>query len=370
MKTRYVSIKNAVLEFTEDSGLNYDDLDEKMILRWANDVVRNLTFDQQLLHRIVVLQVEHSKARLPDDFRILTQAAARVFYYPPCDCEKNPSLECCSPTGDYVKPGYAPTRRHQVIQWTQQAFEEDCEIEIKLNCPNCKGDNCSCGGAVEVDVDRIWELSHPEYYYQHFNRVRRVGEGGNATSFYSPKFNLMRYATNNLFRVEQILGECANLYCPSCPNSFNIQGDYLEVDFNDGEVLLSYLGTPMDDYGHVMIPDHPYVHEAVSQHLTFKYFSRKFNMESRPEDERKALSAEQRSIVAKRRAHALLNTPDFQEFNAWMEENWFKRLRKTKIRPGEQGRDEYKAYKKWLDEGTQPIERPIQKRLYDNRTEY
>lgn len=370
MKTRFVSIKNAVLEFIQDSGFQHDEIDQATLIRWASDVVRAVTFDQQLFHRVTVLRVENGKAELPEDFEMLTQAASRVFHQGPCDCDLRPDDECCTPRGHSRERHYPPTRRPQVVQWVQAAFEDECEIEINLKCPRCHKTACDCESpAVEVDVDRIWELSHPEYYYQHFNKVRWMGEGRGYTSFYSPKFKLMRYAQDNLFNADFLIGECVNLMCEECPHSFMIQGNFLEVDFEKGEVLLSYLGKALDDDGDIMIPDHEAVFRAITHGLTHKYFHRKY-LQGDDRARARSFDSLQLSQSAVRDAYEALNVPEFLEFQSWMENNWYRRLQKTKIRPGERSGDEYAAYRKWMNAGNGTPPRNIPSHLQNISERY
>ncbi|MCB0744768.1 MAG: hypothetical protein KDC67_12745, partial [Ignavibacteriae bacterium] len=128
-----------------------------------------------------------------------------------------------------------------IIQWTQGAFEQDCELEINLICPVCKKTDCACDGpVVEVDVDRIWEQAHPEIYYRNYNKIGRVGYGeGPWSSYYCPKFKLMRYASNDFFNVKNIVTHCPNVDCKSCLNEFILDLPYIEVDFKRGEVLMA-----------------------------------------------------------------------------------------------------------------------------------
>lgn len=352
MKLRFVNISNAVQDFIQDTGVSAG-TDEAVLYKWAEDAVTMLTFDQQLAHRITILQVEDGTAELPSDFQILTQAAANIFPRTDCDCRKNPNDPCCSREGR-AGAGHHRTRIERVSQWTMQSFEDDCEITIDLNCPKCGPGSCSCSDRViEVDVDRIWELSHPEYYnyHNHFGRAYRVGEGQGMVSYYHPKFEIMKYTHSPYHQVHQILPGCINTYCPGCQSTFTMNNGMIHTDFDRGEVLLSYLGKQLDDNGYVMIPDHPDVHAAISHYLTFKYFLQKFYKGSNEAAARFRI-AKQLYQEALFSAISALDVPDFQEFKTWMEDNWFQRLAKSKFDQNNGNTDVYETYKQYIDGST------------------
>lgn len=375
MKTNYVSLDNVIHEFVEDIGFDLDhgEIPEATLRRWANDCLRWINSEEQLAHRITILQVENTRAKLPEDFKYLAQAAAYDWHeHDPCDCEKDPNQQCCDEAyrshstcpdchdhphhhghdhhphdihhghhhhgyGPYHYPydkefpyKYPKSRREDIIQWTQSAFQEECDLEINLICPTCKTSNCSCSSpVVEVDVDRIWEQAHPEIYYRNYNKIGRVGYGpgpGSPSSFYNPKFKLMRYALNNYFNVQNIVTHCPNVDCTNCTHEFMLNLPYIEVDFKRGEVLISYLGTQMDDHGDLLVPDHPSVFAALNYHLQYKWFNRLYLRSSDPSAGQKAQAAMQKREQEIGMANSALNMPDFSQFYSWMEQNLIRRV--------------------------------------------
>lgn len=330
MKVPYVSIKNAVQDWVQDNDFGHDEINETLLIKWAVDCVHWCKTPQQLKHRIVVLQVKNSRAELPDDFELLAQAAASVVENP-CDCSEDPEDDCCKQKS-IPKNGRVPkTRREDIVQWVQGTLEKDCDLEINLICPTCKTASCSCNTpAIEVDVDRIWEMAHPEIYYSHFTRIGRFGYGpgqNGAYSYYTPKFRLMRYATEDYFKLEHLITECPNVLCKECRHQFVIELPYIEVDFEEGEILLSYLGKPLDEDGEIMIPDHPDVHEAIVNHLDFKWYRMMFKKTKDPGDRvisQEAMLLRDQHIGFARSA---LDIPTFHEFKSYLENSaWNKRL--------------------------------------------
>lgn len=326
MKTNFVSISNAIKDFVDDTGLSHDEINDKQLTKWAADCIQWFSTDQQLRHRIVILQVEHSRAELPPDYQILTQAAARPFEQSHCDCVRQPEKACCQETGRRSST-FKRTRREHVSQWIQQSLGEECEIEINLICPKCRKNACTCGSrSFEVDVDRIWEAAHPEIYYQHFNKIGRFGYGEN-TSYYSPDFQLMRYATNNFHNIAGVISDCPNFGCAECEHEFKINPPYIDVDFNEGEILLSYLGKALDAKGEYMIPDHPSAHQAVFHYLRYKWNLLRCDSRNDAMACQRSEDSYQKYNIHLSQARAALEIPNAEELRAYFQNSsWLKRI--------------------------------------------
>lgn len=326
MKTNYVSISNAIQDFVQDSGLEHEEIKPHLLTKWATDCVRWMISDEQLTHRIIILQVENSRAELPIDFGILAQAAAKPDMYKPCDCNEDP--DCCDEFGKPKHRRRSKSRREDIVQWVQGTLEKDCELEINLVCPKCHQSGCDCETPhVQVDVDRTWEMAHPEIYYRHFTTIGRFGYGaGEWSSYYTPDFKLMRYASNDFFNIKNILGDCPNVDCQGCTNEFYINMPYIEVDFERGEILLSYLGKLLDENGDYMIPDHPDVHAAITAHLTHKWYWRKYLKDRDPLSRAIAQEAKIEREQSISYARSYLETPSFLDFKNWIENSYYKRV--------------------------------------------
>lgn len=334
MRTPHVSISNAVNDWIQDSGLDHGAVDEVLLKKWATDVLRWISSNQNLKHRVALLQVENYKAKLPDDFKLLAQAAANPDYSAPCDCTATPTPSCC---GNSSQPGPASgpprSRREDLVQWVQGSLEKECELEINLICPACHETKCTCGSpVVEVDVDRIWEQSHPEIYYRHFDKIGRFGNGpgpwsngDTKYSYYSPKFKLMKWAGNDFFQLTHFLTKCPNVDCKGCSNEFQLDLPYIEVDFEKGELLISYLGIYLDENGEMMIPDHPDVFEAIFWHLEHKYLWREYRKTKEPILRQDSQIAKQEREQAIGMANGALDIPEFAEFKNWLDNQHYKR---------------------------------------------
>lgn len=330
MKTNFVSIKNAVWDWVSDGGFGHDEIDEPLLIKWAVDCVRWCATQEQLAHRITILQVENSRATLPDDFVLLAQAASNVYYEPPCDCKADPEQDCCGKKNVSRHNRLPKTRREDIVQWVQGTLEKDCQLEINLLCPKCHNSSCSCDTpAVEVKVDRIWEMAHPEIYYSHFTRIGRFGNGPGQnspySSYYTPKFHLMKYAVNDYHRLNQLIGDCPNVNCDNCHREFIIDLPYIEVDFGEGEILLSYLGRHLDGDGDIMIPDHPDIFEAIVNHLDYKWYRSMFKKTG--EQRYRVISSEAMQLREQHIGYAKseLEIPEFHQFKNYLESSNFHR---------------------------------------------
>lgn len=298
MKTNYVGLNSVISDWVEDSGS--DSVQESILRRWAMDVVKLVSTDEQLVHRIGLLDIKNTKVRLPDDFKLVCEVAYK---------QPEPTEECFNVSG-----------RTRVSQWVQNT-PNGCEIEINLKCPKCQGTECTCTSPViEVDIDRIHQAAHPEYYYKHFTRRSVWGEG---ISVYNPKFILMT-PTPKTLRTSHIPG-CRNAKSVNdC--AYSINQPFLETNRSEGEILLSYMGWMMDESGDIMIPDHPDVHNAIFYALEFKYFWRKWRNTGELKYARIYKEAKQNKREAIGAARSALQIPDHNEFTEWVENTWLKRL--------------------------------------------
>ena len=309
MRTPYINISNVVNDFVEDNGITHDEVENIPLMKWAVDALNMMALTEQLRNKVILLRVENSRTELPEDFKILLQASANVR-------DRN-----------WVK-----TRREELVQWVQGTYEKDCHLQIDLICDKCHKNtpSCSCGDPdhkpIVVDVDRVWEMAHPEIYYRHYRKVGRFGYGPQPGSSYSPRFQLMNATNHDYFKANLILGDCPNVDCRECVHTFRLDLPYLEVDFQEGEVLLGYLGRVLDADGAPMIPDHPDVLEAIQHHLEYKWYGREWKRSNDQFARQKQAEAGQSREVCMGLAMSALNMPEFKEAQAWIDNDFLKRL--------------------------------------------
>lgn len=287
-----------VADFIEDMGFDQKLIDDELYKKWAIDATKLISTDEQLKHNIALLTVKNYKAELPDDIKIVCEVAFK----------QNKEEEKCG------------SKKERIIQYTQSTAD-DCEIEINLKCPKChkfecKG--CNNHNDVVVDVDRIWEMSNTHYHYS--SKFMRVSHFGQGYSAHTDMFRLMRHTTSDWFGVQH-MPKCLNLNCPQCVEEYSIQFPNIEVSFEEGELLISYLGQMTDENGDIMVPNHPSVIEAISEHLHFKHFKRDYAISKRMEDYRAYVDARQHRDQAIGRARSAMQIPSFQDWTQYLSKN-------------------------------------------------
>ncbi len=341
MKVAYTSLKSAIANYIEDNALDEVNIDESLLNKWATDCVRWLiATPESLKHKIAILPVDNYKARLPEDFKMLQQAGSNPDMGKDtcCGCSKRKG-QCTCPNG--FMP-FARTRHERVSQWIQRSFDPECSLEINLVCDNCRQRDCTCNQpVVEVDVDSIWLAANPQAFYKGYKYHGTFGRGGAGmpptagTGYYGrPRFRLMRAAASHMFNAENYLTDCPSIKCKDCFHEFELDLPFIEVDFYQGEVLLSYLAMKKDANGDLMVPDDPDAFEAINQHLDHKWYAREAAQALRSKKEKKfAVQYKSYSKDAKfEREEAIglfkskVDIPDFKSFKRWLDNVWLKRM--------------------------------------------
>ena len=315
MALRYkkVPLDIVIDEAFSDVGMDAEERNMSLLKRWATDLWAEMYTPEQLIHKIVLLETNRlGKVDLPADFKKLDQVSYRI---------KAHKHDC--------------TTRDQVKEWVQKTYD-DCEIKIEMKCDVCHKQDCTCDAPrIEVDVDYLWLKSNPYYTNPSRMGVHRTSQEDlmmNRSS-YTDKFTLMGYKGNSYHRLKYFEVGC-DMDCIGCKYSFSLEDGMLLTDAPpETEILISYFGQQTDENGDVYILDEVNTLEAVkkgilSKHFLvkmiqvsdaaamnkFKYFHETFKMESE---------------VAIGRAKSVLDTPNTQEFRAFLSDVWVKRLRNT-----------------------------------------
>lgn len=302
MRYPTISIHTIIEDYLDFSG-HEGELDETWVLKQANDAVERLSTDQQLVHVIEILDVKNYKTKLPDKLQYICQAAYRI-----------ESQNCCS--------------REEISQFTQKVLGTDCELEINIKCPQCHQTSCSCDqAAIEVDVNRIYETAHPEYFTRYMDHFYR--SGGNTIrgtrSYYHPGFYLMKKTSNHFFNIPYHIDECINLRT-DCAVEYDIHHPNLVVNFKEGEVLLSYLAVATDEDGYRLIPNVEVVFEAINYYIEERMAFRKYRQTREQKD--RIFWQQMKELREKHiaRARTQLQTPAPDEWWQFVENHWRKVL--------------------------------------------
>lgn len=300
MKFPLVSIRTVIddyLDLTDYQGR----LDKNIILKWADDVASKLQFEDNLVHKVVLLPIENFQVRMPDDLNKITQIAFRA-------------------------PFERKVRRYEIVEWTQKVLDgSGCEFKITMDCPKCKQTDCSCASPeVVIDVDRMWEMNHPETKYGYMSHFVRTGgwvNDGHPVSTYHPEFVILRAARHNFFNADHYVKGCLNLdakLMAKMPYEFLYEPPYVRVNSEKGHLLVSYFANRTED-GYLMVPNIPYVFEAITWFIEERMLYREFRRTRDNSSLQASRFAMQQKEIAMGRAREILGTPDFHSWWSFME---------------------------------------------------
>jgi len=283
----------------------YGGISELDMLRWVHDAVGIISTATQKVQRIVVLNIDDYRARLPNGFLAVVQAAYR----------EEPK-ECCT--------------REQVVKWVENTFDKHgCKIEISLVCPACSKIECSCDQSfVEVDANRIYQDAHPEQYYgymKHFYAYGNTFSRGQGC-VYTDEFQLMRRTVDAFYNIPYHIGDCVNFKVDS-PVEYDISagidgGLFISTTFKKGEVLLSYMSEKTDEFGYRMVPDTPRCIEAVLHFLDERLAYRAWRKTGDSARYRDWIALEGLRDKKIARAVAELKLPDQDKFKNFLSTTW------------------------------------------------
>lgn len=307
MHTDFVSIKTAIDEYI-DLADPKGRVDKNLILKAANDVVTKLSSPFQYVHKIALLEFEDYQIELPSDFTSVIQVAYR---YPN--------------TTTYIN-------RSQVVEWTQKALDgSGCELVLSVDCPKCHTRECSCNSPeVVVDVDRAWELAHPQFKYAHMKHMYRYGGIVNdsvVVSPYHPEFVVIKYATHNFFNADKHIRGCLNLnskLLANCAVEYNLDGKKININVKEGTILLSYFAAKVDEEGYRYIPNIPEVFDTIKWYIESLMSYREFKRTKNKFDFETHNYANAQYMKYYNIAKNKLETPSFQSWWSFIENNWMK----------------------------------------------
>ena len=303
MKTlNYLPISSVISDYLEDYDTS--SLKEEVLFKWAIDIVDQIITDQQLVNKVMLLDVRGHKAELPKDFQTVCEVAYRK-----------------------KQPKTSNSRIEKVSKWIQQT-DNDCQLEISVNCPDCHNENCDeCDkNYIEVEVDKIWQLSNPQYHYLNkFSRAGHFGKG-DQSSVYSDEFKLLKYSGSNQWSGIKHIPECANVHCEDCEESYEFVGRNIETSFREGTLLVSYLAKKTDKFGDLMVPDHPLVLETISDYIIYKMMKRDYVKTKKAEDYRALKEFEQSYERSLMRARTTIGMFSYNDYSEWLKNNKYSRM--------------------------------------------
>lgn len=310
---RYVPIQSVLEEYDTYSGGIASRYDEEQILKYADDAIQKAIPTNQLEYIVDLLYVQDHKAEMPKNLDVINQIAYR-------------SRDAGGPQ--------RRIKRTELIQWTQNAFDgSGCEYVVTKECPKClkKGDACDCRTQeVIIDVDRIWDLNHPQMRYKHLSHLHKYGGIGNETNWvptspYNSEFQLMKPASHNFFSPDSYIPGCLNLNEKLLANQtveYKISNGVLTTNLKDGDIILSYMGQRVDEDGWHMVPDDSDVFMLINFWLDTMFLRREARLERDSFKYQLYQDANANRIQKLREVREKYDQPGFDEWMNYLDNVW------------------------------------------------
>lgn len=230
--------------------------------------------------RQAILEVEHGKVRLPDDFHILNFASVCGEYTITEELPQGTHVE-----ERIIAPKYVP----------EPGQPEICDIKKPEPCNVC--DPCTnvninqCGNEYEL-VQKIH--SHTRTY----------------------KFKYPLHITGLDYAK---CDGCLNNQFQGGPNEARIENGFLKTNFKHGKVYINYEGDLIDDDGNLLVPDHEMINEFYEYALKKRILENLIMNDEQVGEKYNVIAAEFR--VARNHALTIVNTPNFKELKKLWETN-------------------------------------------------
>ena len=249
----------------------------------------------------VILEVEHGKVKLPDDFYTFNYA-----------------MIC----GEYqLQAGYNVGGTNvQEVPYREVPSTVDTCAPDTVNCSVCNSHPCNHTAACSLNTlpgNYIPDAYDPNNPYG--NTCIRPRVFMNCKGEKYELIQIMPTGQTRTYRVllplrmkasQNIDCQCPNLYW-NTPNEGYIKNGFLYTTFQTGKVYLNYQGNLEDDNGDLLVPDHPLLNDYYEYAFKERLLE---NLLMNGEDVSQKLQfIVQRTRVARNAALSLVNTPNFAE---------------------------------------------------------
>lgn len=256
MVNKKISAKAIIMEYIEDGDIQQA-VDESLFIRWITDYDNMTGIAEELSHHICHLYVDGYKTMMPDNFKKAQQIVART------------------------RKDYTCERKEIVNSWLTNTQDPNVKIKSELVCDICaknspESKTCRCEIPIyEVPIDRIWEIANPQHYLRGWERSGTIGKGKGLNRNKTTEWTVLRPAMDDFYKEKYFLKDCLNFNSQACGNnSFSLEPPFITVDFPEGEIIVSYLGTTLDEDGDIMVVDDAHYLEGLIHHLDYKWWNR------------------------------------------------------------------------------------------------
>ena len=227
-----------------------------------------------------VLDIEHYKAKLPDNYNVLNFAlmCGHLKVVVPNVSGTHVSEVPCPP----ITTVYQQAPPEIVVSGVCQTEPDGCnpcDVPVQKCCISKCGEN--------------------------YSLVQTVGF---TTKEYSALYPL------KIKRSKWVSAECMNLGWTHCLDEAWIQDGWIHTSFKTGKLYINYEANMEDEDGNVIVPDHEMLNEYYEYALKDRILE---NLYFNGEDvERKMMMIKDKLRVARVQALSMVNTPDFGELQA------------------------------------------------------
>jgi hypothetical protein len=301
---KYKSLDELLAEVAVDfsSYALEDNIEPSQLIK----IVQRVTYDLGLrvnMTKETILEVEHGKAKLPNDFY--------VFNY---------GLIC----GEYrIAEGYGNiggTQIHEVPYTEFPATVNQCAAPT-VNCSTCNCNPCNqtaaCSQHTPIEQPTAYDPQNPygntcvqpRVFFNCKNEAYELVQVISATKtrVYNSTYPL-RMKTS-----QSVDCDCPNLYYNTADQGW-IKGGFLHTTFETGKVYLNYQGALEDCDGNLLIPDHPEINHYYEYSLKQRILENLFLNKEDVGQQMQLVEVKLRE--ARNRALSIVNTPNFEEMRS------------------------------------------------------
>ena len=301
MKKDFIGCDAIVNEWLTDNDFQ-GKVEEDLLRRWASRRAESFIDTEQLVFDVALIDIKHFAGTLPDGFH---------------------SVYLVAGTDDMSKCW----NREQLVGYTQEIYGTDCDLDIKINCPKCRHEKCTCDTkALAINVDEVylrerpylWEMTNRKYLG--YNSV--VTDGYPCAAFDRNFFIMTPRATNAaLWNSEYFLGVC-NSIGQACSYTYDLNPPEILTNMKEGQIYMAYLKYNKDEDGYYMIPNFPECIEAISAYMSEQYLKRIWNKDGNQSDRLRWLDAKRESDLLLGQVKNKLETPDPEKWMKILSRQW------------------------------------------------
>lgn len=263
MNVSYVSAELAFTDWKKYQPKNID-VDPKLIYRFINNSLYSIIPANQMSPTVALIPVSDYNGILPPGFHYEKMV-----------------LAWCGPKR--IEQG-------EFVEWI--AHDEKCEYKVKVLCNYCDNpkDECDCmdkkhniiinldnyADRVAYD-DRAMEKSKFATQIVNTMKYARKYKRYNPEDLVNHDFKIIKPANGAFYNTSSMIENCHNI-------SFDVELGYrvelplINVNFKEGQLLISYLGHKLDDRGLLLVPQHSHVFKAIRDSVDLEYYTYMYKM--------------------------------------------------------------------------------------------